>query len=312
MKSTSTVAEPITSSRWFKLVWAVPLAILLLATAVVIAQWLRQLPAVSAFLTTYPGVAQHRDATPVGFPAWLGWQHFLNSLIMILLIRSGWQVRTTQRPAAYWTRHNHGLLKTRNAPRKISLELWFHLTLAALFIVNGVGFYLLLFTTGQWKRLIPSGIDVFPNAVSTAIQYASLHWPTENGWVNYNALQLLAYCVTVFVAAPLAIFTGVRMSGAWPVKAKRLNKIYPIEVARKVHFPVMVYFVGFIAVHVTLVLATGARRNLNHMYAMRDDSGWLGFGVFAVSLVLIAVAWVAARPVFLQPVASLTGNLSRR
>jgi hypothetical protein len=26
-----------------------------------------------------------------------------------------------------------------------------------------------------------------PNAVSAALQYVSLDWPTENGWVNYNA-----------------------------------------------------------------------------------------------------------------------------
>ncbi|WP_218157734.1 hypothetical protein [Saccharopolyspora shandongensis] len=28
-------------------------------------------------------------------------------------------------------------------------------------------------------------------------------WPTENGWVHYNALQQLAYFTTVFVAAAL-------------------------------------------------------------------------------------------------------------
>ena len=33
------------------------------------------------------------------------------------------------------------------------------------------------------------------------------------------------------------------------------------------HFPVMLYFVAFTVVHVALVFATGALRNLNHMYA---------------------------------------------
>jgi hypothetical protein len=36
-------------------------------------------------------------------------------------------------------------------------------------------------------------------------------------------------------------------------------------VAWAVHLPVMLYFVGFILVHVTLAMATGALRNLNHM-----------------------------------------------
>ena len=66
---------------------------------------------------------------------------------------------------------------------------------------------------------MPTSWDVFPNAVSAALQYVSLDWPTENGWVNYNGLQQLAYFATVFIAAPLAIVTGVRMSGIWPKKA---------------------------------------------------------------------------------------------
>ena len=64
---------------------------------------------------------------------------------------------------------------------------------------------MVLFVTGQWMRIVPTSWDVFPNAVSAALQYVSLDWPTENGWVNYNALQLLAYFTTVFIAAPLAI-----------------------------------------------------------------------------------------------------------
>ena len=312
MKPLAAVAAPLTSSRWFKLVWIIPLGILSLLTVVVIAQWLRRLPGVETFVAAHPGAAGRHADTPVGFPGWLGWQHFFNSLVIIMLIRSGWQVRTTQRPAAFWTRRNEPPFKTKNPPKKISLDLWFHLTMAALFVVNGAIFYLLLFCTGQWKRLVPSGFDVFPNAASALLQYASMHWPTENGWVNYNALQQLAYFATVFIAAPLAILTGFRQSAAWPRNAKRLNKIYPVEWARAVHFPVMLYFVGFLIVHVTLVLATGARTNLGHMYAARDDGSWIGLAVFALSLAAIAAAWVGAQPVFLQPVASLTGNLSRR
>lgn len=312
MKSTLAKAQELRTSRWFTLVWIIPLTLGVLLTAVIVAQWLRHLPAVQSFLTSYPGVSEPFSDTPVGFGGWLGWQHFLNTLIIVLLIKSGWAVRTTARPAAFWTRNNDGRFRTKNPPKKISLDLWLHLNLAALLVINGAVCYLLLFTTGQWKRLVPAHWDVFANAASTALQYASLDWPTEHGWTNYNALQLLAYFATVFIAAPLAILTGVRMSGAWPANARRLNTIYPIELARTLHFPTMLYFVGFTTVHVTLVLATGARRNLNHMFAMRDSDSWIGFGVFAVSLIVIAAAWVAAQPMFLQPLAERTGRLSRR
>jgi thiosulfate reductase cytochrome b subunit len=312
MKSTATKASPITTNRWFKLVWIIPVALVLLLAVVLIAQWLRRLPAVQSFMTDFPGQSHLSAGAPVGFPAWLGWQHFLNTLVIVLIIRSGWMVRTNQRPAAYWTRNNNSVIRTKNPPEKISLDLWFHLFLDALWLVNGIVFYVLIFTTGQWVRLVPTSWDVFPNAVSTAIQYASLNWPTANGWVNYNSLQLLAYFTTVFIAAPLALITGIRMSGAWPAKAKKLNKLYPLEVARAIHYPVTFYFVLFIIVHVTLVVATGALRNLNHMYAVRDDTSWVGFWIFAASLVIIIAAWIAAQPLFLRPIAALTGKLSRR
>ena len=74
----------------------------------------------------------------------------------------------------------------------------------------------------------------------------------------------------------------------------------------------MIFFVLFIVVHVTLVLATGALRNLNHMYAANDGDGWLGLIFFAVSLVLIVAAWILAKPAFLQPLASVTGKVTRQ
>jgi len=312
MKSTSTKASPMTANRWFKLVWIIPVALVLLLAVVFIAQWLRQLPAVQSFMTDFPGESDLSEGAPVGFPAWLGWQHFLNVFIIVLIIRSGWMVRTNQRPGAYWTRNNKSVIRTKNPPTKIGLDLWFHLSLDAFWVLNGIVFYVLIFITGQWVRVVPTSWDVFPNALSTAIQYASLNWPTENGWVNYNSLQLLAYFTIVFIAAPLAVITGIRMSGAWPVNAKKLNKLYPVEVARAIHFPVTLYFVLFIIVHVTLVMATGALRNLNHMYAASDDTSWVGFWFFAVSLVIMVAAWFAAQPLFLHPVAALTGTLSRR
>ena len=161
-------------------------------------------------------------------------------------------------------------------------------------------------------RLVPTSWDVLPNAWSAAIQYASLQWPTENGWVNYNSLQQLAYFTIVFVAAPLAIITGIRLSNAWPGPKARISRIYPLALARAVHLPVMFFFVLFVIVHITLVLATGALRNLNHMYAANDGDGWAGLIIFAVSLVLIVAGWVFAKPVFLQPVASISGKVTRQ
>jgi thiosulfate reductase cytochrome b subunit len=296
---------------WAKAAAAAAAAVVILLLVVLLAKWLRTMPAVESFLVQYPGHSERPEGAPIGLPPWMGWQHFLNAFFMLLIIRTGWLVRTTARPKAYWTRNNKGPLKTRNPPKKISLDLWLHLTLDALWVLNGIVFIVLLFATGQWTRIVPIDWDVVPNALSAALQYASLDWPTENGWVNYNSLQVLAYFTTVFIAAPLALATGLRMSGAWPQNAEKLNKVYPVEAARAVHLPVMAYFVVFIIIHVTLVFATGALRNLNHMYASRDDAGWVGFWIFAASVVVMAAAWFLARPLFLRPIASLMGKVSR-
>ncbi|WP_238343726.1 cytochrome b/b6 domain-containing protein [Microbacterium sp. RG1] len=287
-------------------------ALFALAMIVFATRWLVSLEPLRDFLTTYPGEYHLPESAPVGLPAWLGWQHFLNAFFMLLIIRSGLQVRREKRPSAFWT-------PRWNSKRKTSLTIWFHQSLDLLWLVNGLVFLVLLFVTGQWMRIVPTSWEVLPNALSAMLQYASLDWPTENGWVNYNSLQQLAYFTTVFVAAPLAILTGVRMSGLWPRKAETLNRAYPIEWARKVHFPVMLYFVAFIIVHVALVFATGALRNLNHMYAAQGSTdptayadNWAGFWIFAASVLVMAGGWIAARPLVLAPIARLFGTVSAR
>jgi thiosulfate reductase cytochrome b subunit len=298
-------------SPWFKLIWIVPIIVVVGAVIVFGAQAFRASDTGTSFLKTYPGHSELPSFAPVGFPAWLEWQHALSAFFMLLIVRTGLQIRNTRRPPAYWTRRNTGALKTKGQPVRISLSVWFHLTLDILWIANGALFYILIFSTGQWVRLIPVHWDVFPNAISAGVQYASLNWPTEDGWSNYNALQLLTYFITVFIAAPLAILTGVRMVPGLAVRFKKIDRIYPVTVARKIHFPVMIYFVAFTVVHVTLVLATGALRNLNHMYGGSDNVNWIGFSIFAGSVVIMAAAWIAVRPTILSSMASLTGIVRR-
>lgn len=298
-------------SRWFRLVWIVPALLVAFALVVLAANWLRGLPAVADFIAQYPGQDPLPADAPIGFPAWLAWAHFLNAFMILFVIKSGWQIRTTKRPAAYWTRNNSGLLRTKGQPERISINHWFHISIDVLWLLNGLVFFVLIFVTGQWMRIVPLSWDVIPHSVSVALQYASLNWPLENGWVNYNALQVLAYFVTVFIAAPLAIVTGIRMVPGFAERFKPIEKIYPVQIARAIHFPVMVYFVLFILVHVFLVFTTGILRNLNHMYAIRDDETWWGFGIFAVSFVVTAVAWVAAKPSVLAMLAGLSGKVRR-
>lgn len=292
-------------SSWIRLIAIGAVGSIVAAGVIVLAaRGLTTLPGVPEFLARYHGSYAPPFFVEPGFPAWVRWSHFLNFFLIVLIIRSGLLVRHQERPPAYIT--------LRRSGRKISMYVWMHTTLDVLWLANGIIFVVLMFVSGHWARVVPTSWEVFPHAASALLQYLTLEWPVESGWVNYNSLQQLMYFLVIFVAAPIAAITGVRMSQWWPERATRLNRIYPVQAARAVHFPTMLFFVLFIIGHVTLVFATGALRNLNNMYAGTPDVSWTGFFWFVGGLVLVAAAVWAARPLVLLPVMSLFGKVSQR
>lgn len=297
-------------------IWA-GAAIVVMAILVGIAIWMRSTAGVQEFIARYPGETHLPDGAPVGLPGWLGWQHFLNMFFMLMIIRSGLLIRTTPKPDSFFTRDNTKFIKTKGDPVKISMNHVVHFTFDFLWVINGIVFFILLFATGQWMRIVPTSWEAFPNAVSAIIQYASLNWPHENGWVNYNALQVFAYFVTVFIAAPLAIVSGYRLSEIWPIKGN-FNNIYSIKIATAIHVSVMVYFIAFTIVHVFLVFATslasghGLLGNLSHVFGSQENAPLLGFIVFAIAIIVMAAAWVLIRPIFIATFVSRFGKVTTR
>ncbi|MCQ4617064.1 cytochrome b/b6 domain-containing protein [Corynebacterium sp. CCUG 18816] len=306
------VAQPVPaptqtpSRRW----WAIGGAALLAAfvVAVLVARWFVGTPTGSSFIERYTGQQPLPEGAPVGLPAWLGWSHFFNMLLMALIIKTGMTVRHERKPEAYWA-------PRKNPKKKISLTLWLHLTIDVLWVALGVAFYIVLFATGQWMRIVPTSWEVIPQAVSAGIQYLSLDWPTENPWVHYNALQELSYFAVVFLAAPLAILSGARMSEWWP----KSWTFFSLKAARAIHFPTMLFFVLFTVVHVFLVFTTGLRRNMNAMFAASGDvdpdvygTSWTGVILFLVAAAVIAVVCRLARPTLVAPVAQATGKVTSR
>ncbi|WP_426504316.1 molybdopterin-dependent oxidoreductase [Dactylosporangium sp. McL0621] len=315
-------------SRWFNLLWLLPIGFVVLLVAVAAAKGLRGMPAVQQFITRYPGTIRPTGRAPVtGTPLWVGVQHFLNLFLLLFIMRSGLQI-LSDHPRLYWTRHSTpgrdwfriqqpvpadplwtakqdsislpGQVGLPGLRHSIGLARWWHLGVNTLWLANGLLFYILLFATGQWQRLVPTSWAAFPHALSVLIQYLSLDWPTENGWTAYNSLQQFAYGSTVFVAAPLAVVTGLGMSPALSTRFKRISTVLSIQTARSLHFLVLIWFLVFIVMHIALVATTGALRNLNHIYTGRDGTGWAGFLIFAISMVIVIVGWVAATPLTLR------------
>lgn len=296
-------------SRW---PWLATAAVLLVALLVVLARLVRYSEAGEAFLRSYSGAAPQLAGTPVGFPVWAAWLHALNAVFLLFTVRSGWRIHRRERPTTFWTRRNDGRIRTPGSPIRIVIDLWSHYVADTLWVSAGVLFVVLAAVSGHWARIVPTDWAVVPEAVSAGLQYASLAWPTENAWVNFNALQQLSYFAATYIAAPIAVFTGLRAAPGFAARLRFLDRVLPLRATKAIHWWTMWFLVAFTAVHVFLVLATGAVRNLNHIYAVRDDESWAGVAVFVASLILTGALVAALRPPVVRRVAALTGIVLHR
>lgn len=304
-----------------------PLVFVLGLVMIATAQEIRTFPEVQTFIEKYPGTGSFSEPVESGFPWWLRYQHYLNLFLMLFMIRSGIQI-LVDHPRLYLTPHctpgkewfrmrepvPEGVVWTAKDDtlalpswlglpglrHSIALARWWHFSLDTLWLTNGIIFFVLIFYTDQWQRLIPQSWDIFPNALSTAIQYASLDFPPRTGWLQYNGLQMIAYFTTVFIAAPLALITGLLQSPAVSARFKTAGGMLNRQVARTIHFGVLAYFIAFILVHVTMVFATGLLGNLNHITRGINDNSYGGLWMFAIGIGLIVVAWIAISPMTLR------------
>jgi len=321
--------------RWYSSLWLLPLAVGGLLIAIAAAHQLRTYPWMQTFIARYPGQGSFQPPVETGYPVWLRVMHFLNLTFMLFIIRSGAQIlaehprlqfdagstpgkewlrlrgpvppdRMVQEPAGRaWTSMDDavslpGWLGLPGLRHSIGLARWWHFGADVLWLVNGVLFYILLFATGQWQRLVPQSWDVIPNAVSTGIQYLSLDLPANQGWTQYNGAQVIAYFLAVFVAAPLALLTGLLQSPAiasrFGVGWGRINR----QVARSVHFWVLLYFVVFIVIHTVMVAITGFTVNVNHITTgLNVPSRW-GLLLFVAWMAVVIALWAAASPITLR------------
>ncbi len=321
--------------RWVSTAWLVPLTIAALIVGVAIAQHLRQHEWMQEFIQRYPGTSAPLGGIEPGLPAWLRWSHLFNIVFMMFIIRAGLQILADHPrlylnsgstpgtawlrlrgpipadrldpadPARVWTAKDDSVslpkwLGIPGVRHTIGLARWWHFTFDALWLLNGAVFYILLFATGQWRRIVPQSWDVLPNALSTMVQYLSLDFPANDGFVAYNALQLIAYFLTVFVFAPLAFLTGILQAPAIAARfglgAGPANR----QVARSVHFLVLVWMVFFIAIHTIMVFTTGLVGNLNHIVFGTDTESPWALVMYLIAMAVIVALWMLASPATLR------------
>ena len=313
--------------HWINVLWALPLIFVLLVIGVAVAQALRELPAVQDFLVRYPGIPPSDVAVTTGFPDWLRLLHFLNLFFMAFIIRAGVQI-LADHPAAVLEARLHARdrmvplpeggsdrsdmdrqgrfghpSRVAGYPRHPSLHR--SRPLVALFDHAALDDqrHRLLRSLVHDRPVAETGADNvgrISNAASTALQYLSLTFPVDESWTRYNGLQQIAYFITVFIAAPTSIVTGLMQSPAISNRLGWFGRALNRQKARSIHFIALCWFLFFILAHVTLVFITDARANLNMMFAGVNDDSWSGLLVFIPAMLVVAVTWWLASPFTLR------------
>src|SRR6185437_9458877 len=98
-----------------------------------------------------------------------------------------------------------------------------------------------------------------------------------------------------FLLPPLSILTGLAMSPAVDSHFLWYARIFGgRQSARSIHFLLMLGYLGFIAVHVAMVVLTGLARNMDHIVMGTDETGIPGLVLGAVGIGVIVLACVAA------------------
>jgi DMSO/TMAO reductase YedYZ molybdopterin-dependent catalytic subunit/thiosulfate reductase cytochrome b subunit len=221
----------------------------------------------------------------LGFPLWIVATHYLNILFLVFLARSGIQILTAF-PFFYRTDHcepGTEIFKftKRTVPRdrptqSLDWELdappwlalpghkglgigrhWHFLAMMG-WVLTGLAYVILLLVTDQWRRLVPTTWEVFPQALRGANTYLHFQIPAPAPGLPFNALQQLAYFAVVFLLAPFAIATGAAMSPAIMARAPWYPSLFGgKQMARTLHFFGLLAFTAFVLVHTLMVVVHG-------------------------------------------------------
>jgi thiosulfate reductase cytochrome b subunit len=265
----------------------------------------------------------------IDFPFWLRFAHFINLIFITLLIRSGIEILSAlpklyfnddAKPGSEWIKFTRkkmpkdklwiSLDEEESFPswialpghKNLGLGRHWHFFSMIFWFANGVAYYILLFTSGEWPRLVPTSLDIIPQAINDAMLYATFHFPPPGD--PYNALQQLTYFVVVFLLGPFMIATGAAMSPAIAAQFPKYQKIFRgRQTARSLHFLGLLAFILFIIVHITMVTVERFPENMGNIVLGNGGKGTslgVAIGLFALLVIAVVIVHVWATGISLK------------
>ena len=149
-----------------------------------------------------------------------------------------------------------------------------HFFFAWLFVVNGLVYLVHGFLTRHvWRDLVPR-LHEMRRIGQVFWDHLRFRYPEGDEARHYNVLQKLSYLLIVLMALPLMLLTGLTMSPRMNAAVPELLAVFGgRQTARTIHFVIAFLLVGFVVLHVGMVIASGPWNNLRSMvngrYAIR-------------------------------------------
>jgi len=214
--------------------------------------------------------------------------HWVNVVCLAVLLMSGLQIFNAH-PALYWglaSDFARPLVVLPPFPGWATLpgEQWlamgrrWHFFFAWLLVGNGAVYLVSGFVSGHFRRdLLPSGAQ-WRAIGHTVWDHLRLRFPTGDEARHYNILQKLAYLVVIFALLPAIVLAGMTMSPQLDSLVPQLLDLFGgRQSARTVHFVCAAALLGFVGIHVAMVVLSGLWNNIRSMitgrYALDEVGG---------------------------------------
>ncbi|WP_294390152.1 cytochrome b/b6 domain-containing protein [uncultured Sphingomonas sp.] len=135
-----------------------------------------------------------------------------------------------------------------------------HVLFAWVLVLGGLAYVVASLVNRHFRRdLWPSRAELEPRHLWGDIRdHARLRLPTGDAAGRYNILQKLAYLLVIFVLIPLMILTGLTMGPGFNATFPQLLDLFGgRQSARSIHFLCAMALLGFVGLHLAMVVAAG-------------------------------------------------------
>ncbi len=268
----------------------------------------------------------------LGFPLGVRLTHWFNVLFITLLARSGLAILAAH-PKLYWNIHawpgsewldllRRKLPKDRMwcsseeeahwpawlvlpAGEGLGLGRYWHFFSASCWLLVGLCYLLVMFTSQQWQRLVPTSWEVIPCAWRAQIEYLKFGTPEPTdprfcyapGYLPFNSLQQLTYFGFIFFLIPFQILTGIAQSPSILARFPWYGRLFGNrQAARSLHFIGLVMIFLFFIIHLTMVFWHGFAKEMDKQVLNEPhfEGSWLGLWLGVSIVTTIVFLHVAA------------------